>query len=803
MKYLLVILFSLYVLGGRAENRASFPGDKVVTIDEFIRKDTPKDVGFFNVYIQDGRYYLEVPDDMLRRDILVAVTIIKGTAQKERSRDARFGYGGDSVFDRMIRFIKNRDRIEIVSPQVFHLGDSTGLYVDYYQNQDFPAIASFEVKARSGDSYLVDITDLFLSDSDLFALKGAKESLKLGGYQQGQSYALDVKAFPENINFRSIRSYGLAGEVKKGEFPSTLWEVGSSWYLLPEKPMVQRVFDERVGYFAFALDGMVKRGDWMDKTMIATRWRLEPRPEDVEKYLRGELVEPVKPIVFYIDRATPEFLVPYFIQAVNVWQGAFEKVGFKNAIYGKLAPTPEEDPDYCEGDIRYPLVSYKASPIANAYGPMVFDPRSGEIITSHIAIFHSVLELIQRWYFVMCGAVDPRAREYPLSQEVMGELAATVLTHEVGHTLGLRHHFMGSTAYPVDSLRSKSFIRAHGLGTSIMDYQRFNYVAQPGDGLEPRDVLPRIGMYDEFAIEWGYRYFPEAGNLKRDNEKLRAWVDERRQDPKLFYIEEMTYGDPRVQSEDSGDDVIKANRLGMNNLKYIMAHLEEWTDGNDPYYYVLRKRYLSVLSQYQNYIEHVLRYVGGRYSDNPTREEEFMLNQPVLREKEEEAWAFLEEYLCKEQDWLFVAEVMEKTGVKSEFYEQEEALGKLTKLLLRYSALHKNRQLSEEGFTADELLNRLYSTIFEAKGRDGKLSQYDQALQNGLLQNLVINVENPYNLSNGVGVAMHRVISKIKQHVRAATEGCPDALTASHYKTLYNFITLWEKGRNKALIELN
>ena len=803
MKYLLVILFSLYVLGGRAENRASFPRDKVVTIDEFIRKDTPKDVGFFNVYIQDGRYYLEVPDDMLRRDILVAVTIIKGTAQKERSRDARFGYGGDSVFDRMIRFIKNRDRIEIVSPQVFHLGDSTGLYVDYYQNQDFPAIASFEVKARSGDSYLVDITDLFLSDSDLFALKGAKESLKLGGYQQGQSYALDVKAFPENINFRSIRSYGLAGEVKKGEFPSTLWEVGSSWYLLPEKPMVQRVFDERVGYFAFALDGMVKRGDWMDKTMIATRWRLEPRPEDVEKYLRGELVEPVKPIVFYIDRATPEFLVPYFIQAVNVWQGAFEKVGFKNAIYGKLAPTPEEDPDYCEGDIRYPLVSYKASPIANAYGPMVFDPRSGEIITSHIAIFHSVLELIQRWYFVMCGAVDPRAREYPLSQEVMGELAATVLTHEVGHTLGLRHHFMGSTAYPVDSLRSKSFIRAHGLGTSIMDYQRFNYVAQPGDGLEPRDLLPRIGMYDEFAIEWGYRYFPEAGNLKRDNEKLRAWVDERRQDPKLFYIEEMTYGDPRVQSEDSGDDVIKANRLGMNNLKYIMAHLEEWTDGNDPYYYVLRKRYLSVLSQYQNYIEHVLRYVGGRYSDNPTREEEFMLNQPVLREKEEEAWAFLEEYLCKEQDWLFVAEVMEKTGVKSEFYEQEEALGKLTKLLLRYSALHKNRQLSEEGFTADELLNRLYSTIFEAKGRDGKLSQYDQALQNGLLQNLVINVENPYNLSNGVGVAMHRVISKIKQHVRAATEGCPDALTASHYKTLYNFITLWEKGRNKALIELN
>ena len=677
------------------------------------------------------------------------------------------------------------------------------MYDKYYQNLESPAIASLRIEARSENSYLVDITDLFLSDSDLFALKGAKEALKLGGYQQGQSYALDVKAFPENINFRSIRSYGPTGEVKKGEFPSTLWEVGASWYLLPEKPMKQRVFDERVGYFAFSLEGMVKRTDLMDKTMMATRWRLEPKPEDMEKYLRGELVEPVKPIVFYIDRATPKFLVPYFIKAVNVWQGAFEKAGFKNAIYGKLAPTPEEDPDYCEGDIRYPLVSYKASPIPNAYGPMVFDPRSGEMITSHIAIFHSVLELIQRWYFVMCGAVDPRAREYPLSQEVMGELAATVLTHEVGHTLGLRHHFMGSTAYPVDSLRSKTFIRQHGLGTSIMDYQRFNYVAQPGDGLEPQDLLPRIGIYDEFAIEWGYRYFPEASDLKRDNEKLRAWVDEKRYDPKMVYIEETTYGDPRVQSEDSGDDVIKANRLGINNLKYIMTHLEEWTDGNDPDYYVLRKRYLSVLNQYQNYVEHVLRYVGGRYSDNPTREEELKVNQPVPREKEEEAWAFLEEFVCHEQDWLFVEEIMEKTGVNAEFYEQEEALGKLTKWLLKYSMLHKNRQLNEDGFTVDELLNRLYSVIFETKGQNGKLSQYDQALQRGLLQNLVVNVENPYNLSNGVGVVIQQVIMKIKRYVQIKAEGCEDTLTASHYKTLYNFIALWEKGRNKALIELN
>ena len=505
MKYLLIILFSLYVLSSGAGNRVIQKEDeKEVSIDEFIHKDTPKDAGFFHVYVQDGRYYLEVPDDKLERDILVAVTIIKGTAQKERSTDARFGYGGDSVYDRLIRFIKNQDRIEIVSPQVFYLGDTPALYDDYIKNVISPVMYSLEIKAKSADSYLVDITDLFLSDCDLFSLKGAKVALKLGGYQQEQSYALDVKAFPENINFRSMRGYAVDGEVKDGGYTSSL----------------------------------------------ATRWRLEPKPEDMEKYLRGELVEPVKPIVFYIDRATPEYLVPYFIKAVNAWQGAFEKAGFKNAIYGKLAPSPEEDPEYSEGDIRYPLVSYKASPIPNAYGPMVFDPRSGEIITSHIAIFHSVLDLLQRWYFVMCGAVDSRAREYPLSHEVMGELAATVLTHEVGHTLGLRHNFIGSTAYPVDSLRSKTFIREHGLGTSIMDYQRFNYLAQPEDGLEPQDLLPRIGIYDEFAIEWGYRCLQETNHLVENNLKLRAWVDEKRKDPKMFYIVETDYSDPRVQSED-------------------------------------------------------------------------------------------------------------------------------------------------------------------------------------------------------------------------------------------------------------
>lgn len=386
----------------------------------------------------------------------------------------------------------------------------------------------------------------------------------------------------------------------------------------------------------------------------------------------------------------------------------------------------------------------------------------------------------------------------------MGELAATVLTHEVGHTLGLRHNFIGSTAYPVDSLRSKAFIREHGLGTSIMDYQRFNYLAQPEDGLEPQDLLPRIGIYDEFAIEWGYRCFLETNNLVENNLKLRAWVDEKRKDPKMFYIVETDYSDPRVQSEDSGDDIIKANRLGMKNLKYIMEHLEEWTKTSDLDYYALRRRYLSVLSQYQNYVNHVIRYVGGSYTDNPTREEEgLIVYQPVPKEKEEEALAFLEEYVCREPEWLFRPNLMEKTGINFEYYEQEPANSVITKLLLKYSILHKNRQLNPDGLTIDELLDRMYVTLFEEKGQNGELSRYDKALQKGFVQDLVVNGENPTTLLNGVGVRIKQLVSKIKQYALTASEEGQDALTVSHYKTLYNFITLWESGKNKSLIELN
>lgn len=799
---LLPLLFC-FTYESRSQNR-----EGVVVSSSVLKEGTIIDSGFISTFHQDGRYYLIIPESTLDRDILVTITILRGSATKEKNPEMRFGYGGDSVFEKLIRIQKKKNNIEIINPILIYDGRPNSIYNSYLKSFEGTLITSAPIIEKMNSGYVIEITDIMKEDSELFSLKGSRDELKLGEYKKTLSYISDIKAFSENINFSSIRYYANVENKEKkdgGEnYTNTVWEVGACWLLLPEKPMTPRASEPRVGYFTKSLSGT---DGWREKELgvmsgfpVATRWRLEPKSEDMERYFKGELVEPVKPIVFYIDRATPDYLVPAFIKAIEAWQPVFEKAGFKNAIQARLAPTKEENPDYSEGDARYSLVSYKASPIPNAYGPMVNDPRSGEIITSHIAIFHSVQDLLQRWYFVMCSPVDTNARKYPLSRELMGRLAGTVLTHEVGHSLGLLHNYMGSTVYPVDSLRSKNFIRKNGLGASIMDYQRFNYLAQPEDSLESQDMFPRIGVYDNYAIEWGYRYLPDSMSVVSQTEMLRRWVDEKRKNPELLFVKENDLRDPRVQSEDFGSDVIYANSLGIKNLKVIMSNLEEWTPNDDLNYFPLRRRYLSVLNQYDNYINHVLKIIGGRYIDNPEFGEDLVLYKQVPGEKQHEALKFIEANILEEPQWLYRQDIMDKTRIDYSYYVVNLVSTTLGKLFAKASEVIKTEELSDTPFSYELMVDTMYKSIFESKRSKSELTRYERMIQNEFVTKLSIFGENQTSNGNGTGVLYKRVLSDIKNLCNSQIGKYPGTLAASHYQGIINYITIWEKGKQSSIL---
>lgn len=623
--------------------------------------------GFFTVYQKDEKYYFEIPNALMGRDILFVNRVAKASADM---RNGSFGYAGDQIGESVYRFEKGPSNKLFLRRISFseYANDSTRSLFAAVQKNNVQAIAmAWPIAAFRPDSagLVVDATEFLNSDNDIlyFERKQFKDRAGMGAQINDRSYIEYIHAFPKNMEVHAVKTYTAGLNPTSSNYTV---ELNASLVLLPEKPMQPRLEDDRVGYFSTHYRDFDADPQGVKTTVYVKRWKLEPKPEDRERYLHGELVEPAKQIVYYVDPVTPKKWIPYLIQGINDWEKAFEQAGFKNAIVGRMAPTKEEDSTWSIDDASHSAIIYRPSAIANAMGPSVADPRSGEIIESHIFWYHNVMSLLHKWYLVQCGATDPRARKPELDDSLMGNLIRFVSSHEVGHTLGLLHNFGSSSTVPVEKLRDKAWVEAHGHTPSIMDYARFNYVAQPEDHISEAGLFPRIGDYDRWAIQWGYRWHPEYKSAEEEHKALvKVVTDSLQKNHRLWFGSEVEPYDPRSQNEDLSDNAMVAGTYGIKNLQRIYPHLVEWTMEPDQSLDDLKTYVATVYNQYDTYIGHVMKNIGGMYKTDKVAAQGGAVEVPTPYEVQKAAVKFLDEQVFKTPMWLNNDTIMSKLPYES------------------------------------------------------------------------------------------------------------------------------------------
>ena len=735
---------------------------------EVITNKATTDRGLFSVHKVDDKYFFEIGDTIFGRELLVVNRISKAAAGM---RNGFFGYAGDQVGQNVIRFEKgpnNKIFLRNVSFAEYSKDSTSPMFTAVNKSNVQPIAASFDIKSLATDStgYVIDVTDYVNSDNDvLFFNNQLKSSMRIGSQQSDKSYINNIRSYPLNIEISTVKTYGRSpapaggGGQGGGQRPPSgniTVEMNSSIVLLPKTPMKPRYFDPRVGYFTVGYTDFDANPQGVEAVRLVKRWRLEPRDEDMEKYKRGELVEPKKPIIFYIDPTTPKAWVPYLIQGVNDWQVSFEKAGFKNAIMGKIAPTKEEDPEWSLEDARYSAIVYKPSDVANASGPSISDPRSGEIMESHINWYHNVMELLHRWYFIQCAPNDPTARKMTFDNELMGQLIRFVSSHEVGHTLGLRHNYGSSSTVPVEKLRDKKWVEANGHTPSIMDYARFNYVAQPEDNISREGLFPRIGDYDNWAIEWGYKLFPQISDEEKEKEHLNKWVIERLKDNRLWFGTETNPDDPRSQREQVGDDGMKGAMYGIKNLQRIVPNLEEWTKVPNKDYTSLRNMYNQLTNQFSLYLSHVSKYVGGVMETPKMVEESGPVYETVAKAKQKEAVEFLNKNLFATPTWLIDNNIYSKTGINSISTIGGLQDGVLNRLLATRNLsklIDAEAVKGNSAYTITELFADLKKGIWSELPSRSKIDVYRRNLQKSYVS-VLDGLLNPPKSGGGSGIVI-------------------------------------------------
>lgn len=722
---------------------------------EVITAKAESKQGLFTVHKVEDKYYFELADSLLGRDLLMVSRLAKAGVDM-RSGSSMSGYAGDVLNQSVVRFEKGPNNKIFLRDLSFteRSGDSTKDMYTVVMNSNIQPIAqSFDVRSYNTDSVsgarstVIEFTDLIASDNDLFFFGSSKSSFGIGAFQADKSYVVGIRTFPINTEIRTIKTYTRGGAApgaiptmsRGGSSGPVTVELNTSIVLLPKTPMQPRLADERVGYFTHGYTDFDANPQGVKRTSMIARWRLEPKDEDMEKYKRGELVEPKKPIIIYIDPATPAKWVPYLIAGVNDWQSAFEKAGFKNAIYARKAPTPQEDPSWSLEDARNSAIVYKPSSVANASGPHISDPRSGEIMETHINWYHNIMKLVHDWYFIQCAAVDTAARKMVFSDELMGQLIRFVSSHEVGHTLGLRHNFGASSATPVEKMRDKKWVEANGHTSSIMDYARFNYVAQPGDNIGAAGLFPRIGDYDKWAIEFGYRWLPNT--VDEEAPILNKWIVEKLKEKKYWFGNEMDLSDPRAQSEDLGDNAMKASEYGIKNLKLIVANMKDWTATPNEGYDNLKTMYGQLISQLGRYIGHVTKNIGGRYETLKTMEQAGRVYEPVSKATQRQAVDFIKKQIFTTPTWLLNKEIIDLTGispVSTISTLQESALDRMLRTVTLSKLLEAEVMYdSADVYRLTDYIKDLNQAILEEAYRQAPVSLYRRNLQRSYINKLI------------------------------------------------------------------
>ena len=630
--------------------------EKLSDYAKLIKKGGSVQKGLFTVRHIEDKWYFEVPQDKLGKLFLI---VTRFTAVP-----AGFQYNiGEEVNENVVYLEKHANALwlrsyvnNVETPEGSDISQSVEKASVNPIVANFPIIKD-SVKQAGDHGWLIDVTNFYTQDNKITSFNSAdKGILKLGGQQKDLTVVDTICSLPMNIEARTLRTYAATGgNTAAAKTGFVTLGLNTSIVQLPDEPMQPRYADERVGYFETRKTELSDYGITSHNAFIS-RYRLEPKNE--KAYLAGKLVEPKKPIIYYIDPATPKKWVPYLIAGINDWNKAFEAAGFKNAIQAR--EWPKDDKSMSVDDARFCALRYLPSEKENAYGPRIVDPRSGEIIESHICWYHDVTELLRAWYMVQCGPLDKKAQTMNFSDELMGQLIRFVSSHEVGHTLGLRHNMIASSATPVEKLRDKAWVKKYGHTASIMDYARFNYVAQPEDGMTEHELFPRINDYDKWAIKWGYQWRPEfKGDARKEKAALRTEVSKvLAANPRLRYVGDEGKGmDPRSQTEDLGDNSMKASDYGIKNLKRVMAHLREWTAQPDGQTEYLQKMYKSVLGQYRRYCMHVQRNIVGMYHNNWPAEKAI---DYVSKERQKEALAWFGRNLFTVPEWLYDKDITDR-----------------------------------------------------------------------------------------------------------------------------------------------